>query len=60
MKTWYRLRAARKTAELLIYEEIGAWGINNKTLLEQLTARGEDALTAASYTHPTTPNTPSR
>jgi len=45
MKTWYRLRAARKTAELLIYEEIGAWGINSKTLLEQLTALGEAALT---------------
>lgn len=45
MKTWFRLRAARKTAELLIYAEIGAWGINSKDLLAQLTALGDAALT---------------
>lgn len=40
MKTWYRLRAARKTAELLIYEEIGGWGIKSKDLIEKLDALG--------------------
>lgn len=41
MKTWYRLRAARKTAELLIYDEIGAWGKTSATLLNELAALGD-------------------
>lgn len=45
MKTWYRIRAARKTAELLIYDQIGAWGISSKDLLAQLAALGDAALT---------------
>ena len=36
MKTWYRLRAARQTAELFLYDEIGGWGINSKDLITQL------------------------
>jgi ATP-dependent protease ClpP protease subunit len=46
MKTWYRLRATRKTAELRLYDEIGAWGVNSKTLLADLDALGAiDTLT---------------
>lgn len=45
MKTWYRIRAARKTAKLLIYDQIGAWGISSKDLLAQLAALGDAALT---------------
>jgi ATP-dependent protease ClpP protease subunit len=41
MKTWYRLRAARKTAELLIYDEIGAWGKTSAMLLNDLAAMGD-------------------
>lgn len=41
MKTWYRLRAARKTAELLIYDEIGAWGKTSTALLNELAALGD-------------------
>jgi len=41
MKTWYRLRAARKTAELLIYDEIGAWGKTSTSLLNELAALGD-------------------
>jgi ATP-dependent protease ClpP protease subunit len=41
MKTWYRLRAARKTAELLIYDEIGAWGKTSTMLLNELAALGD-------------------
>lgn len=41
MKTWYRLRAARKSAELLLYEEIGAFGVSSKYLVAQLESLGE-------------------
>ncbi len=41
MKTWYRLRAARKTAELLIYDEIGAWGITAARLIGDMSALGD-------------------
>lgn len=41
MKTWYRLRAARTTAELRLYDEIGAWGITSKNLVAELDALGE-------------------
>lgn len=41
MKTWYRLRAARKTAELLIYDEIGARGKTSTGLLNELAALGD-------------------
>ena len=41
MKSWYRLRAARKTAELLIYDEIGAWGKTSTSLLNDLAALGD-------------------
>lgn len=44
MKTWYRLRAARTSAELLIYDEIGQWGKTSKDLITELTALG-DAIT---------------
>jgi ATP-dependent Clp protease protease subunit len=37
-KPWYRLRAARKTAELLLYQEIGMGGISSKELVEALAA----------------------
>jgi ATP-dependent protease ClpP protease subunit len=40
-KAWYRLRAARKTAELLIYSEIGAWGKSVAELLAELEALGD-------------------
>ncbi len=41
MKTWYRIRAARKTAEIRIYEEIGAWGVTAKRFVDDLAALGE-------------------
>jgi len=41
IKTWYRLRAARQSAELLIYDEIGAWGKTVKDLMAELTALGD-------------------
>lgn len=40
MKTWYRIRAARKTAEIRIYEEIGAWGVTAKQFADDLAALG--------------------
>jgi ATP-dependent protease ClpP protease subunit len=39
-KPWYRLRAARKTAELLLYQEIGLGGQTSKDLVERLDALG--------------------
>lgn len=41
MKTWYRLRASRQSAELLIYDEIGAWGKTVNDLMAELTALGD-------------------
>ncbi len=41
MKSWYRLRAARKTAELLIYDEIGSGGKTSTALLNELAALGD-------------------
>ena len=41
IKSWYRIRAARKTAEILIYEEIGAWGITAKQFADELSALGD-------------------
>lgn len=41
MKNWYRLRAARKTAEVLLYEEIGAWGKTAKEFAAELDALGD-------------------
>lgn len=40
-KTWYRLRAARNSAEVRIYEEIGAWGVTAKQFADDLAALGE-------------------
>jgi ATP-dependent protease ClpP protease subunit len=42
MKTWYRLRANRKKAELLIYDEIGVWGKSSMDLIHELNGLGED------------------
>lgn len=42
MKTWYRLRASRKKAELLIYDEIGVWGKSSKELINELNDLGDD------------------
>lgn len=44
MKTWYRLRASRTRAELLIYDEIGQWGKTSKDLIAELNGLG-DAIT---------------
>lgn len=41
IKSWYRIRAARKTAEIRIYEEIGAWGITAKQFADDLSAMGD-------------------
>lgn len=41
MKNWYRIRAARKTAEVLLYEEIGAWGKTAKEFAAELDALGD-------------------
>lgn len=41
LKSWYAIRAARTTAELRIYEEIGLWGISARELVNDLTALGE-------------------
>lgn len=41
IKSWYRIRAARKTAEIRIYEEIGAWGITAKQFADDLAALGD-------------------
>lgn len=40
VKSWYRIRAARKSAEIRIYEEIGAWGVTSKQFAEDLAALG--------------------
>ena len=40
-RSWYRLRAARHTAELLIYDEIGSWGKTASGLLNELTELGD-------------------
>lgn len=42
MKTWYRLRAARTRAELLIYDEIGQWGKTSQDLNAELMALGDE------------------
>lgn len=41
VKTWYRIRAARKSAEVRIYEEIGAWGVTANQFANDLAALGE-------------------
>lgn len=41
IKSWYRIRAARTTAEIRIYEEIGAWGVTAKQFADDLDALGE-------------------
>lgn len=48
MKTWYRLARATVTggsAELLIYDEIGLWGIDAQWLVQDLMDIGNDDLT---------------
>lgn len=48
MKTWYRLARATVTggsAELLIYDEIGLWGIDAQWLVRDLMDIGNDDLT---------------
>ncbi len=42
MKNWYRLRASRTSAELLIYDDIGFWGKTAKDLIAELEALGPD------------------
>ena len=42
MKNWYRLRASRTSAELLIYDDIGFWGKTAKTLIAEIEALGPD------------------
>jgi ATP-dependent Clp protease protease subunit len=39
-KPWFRLRASRKTAELLLYQEIGLGGQSSQELFERLEALG--------------------
>lgn len=41
IRTWYRIRAARQSAEIRIYEEIGAWGVTAKQFADDLAALGE-------------------
>lgn len=41
IKSWYRIRAARKTAEIRIYEEIDAEGITAKQFADDLSALGD-------------------
>ena len=38
---WYRIRAARTSAEIRIYEEIGLWGITAKNFATDLEALGD-------------------
>lgn len=40
-RSWYRIRAAHKTAEILLYEEIGAWGRTAKQFIDELAALGD-------------------
>lgn len=41
MKNWYRIRAARQSAEILLYEEIGGWGKTSKDFMTELSALGD-------------------
>ncbi|SNS05275.1 ATP-dependent protease ClpP, protease subunit [Antarctobacter heliothermus] len=43
MNTWYRIRAQASGAEVLIYDEIGAYGISAKGFLAELGALPNDA-----------------
>ena len=40
MKRWYEFRAQARGAEIVIYDEIGAFGIPAKTFLDELKALG--------------------
>lgn len=40
MKSWYAIRAAASSAEILIYDEIGAFGVSAKQFAEDLKALG--------------------
>lgn len=41
IKSWYRIRAARQSAEIRLYEEIGGWGVTAKQFADDLAALGE-------------------
>ena len=43
MKSWYTIRARNGGAEVLIYDEIGAYGVSAKGFLAELGALPEDA-----------------
>lgn len=43
MKSWYTIRARASGAEVLIYDEIGAYGVSAKGFLAELGALPEDA-----------------
>ena len=40
-KSWYSLKAQDGTAELMIYDEIGGWGISAKQFARDLAALGK-------------------
>ena len=43
MKSWYTIRARASGAEVLIYDEIGAYGVTAKGFLAELGAMADDA-----------------
>ena len=43
MKSWYTIRARTSGAEVLIYDEIGAYGVTAKGFLAELGALPDDA-----------------
>jgi len=40
MQTWYSMRAADSGTEILIYDEIGGWGVTAKAFADDLKALG--------------------
>ena len=46
MKSWYTIRARTSGTEVLIYDEIGAYGVTAKGFLAELGALPDDAVAA--------------
>ena len=47
-ETWFTCRAAGRTGEVAVYDEIGAWGVTAKDFIAEVKGLGElDTLTVS-------------
>ena len=43
MSSWYEIKAMQNSAEIIIYDEIGAWGVSAKSFMNELRSVGDVA-----------------